>query len=90
MELQFSAYGHEIQVEDAPSTGMPPGHSRGLVFVVDGEAPIGEVYDSGDGRVEASRNGKHLGIYDTAESAAKAVLRAAEDIEAARRKGQGR
>jgi hypothetical protein len=81
MELEFSAYGHEIQVTDAPDSGMPAGHSRGLVFLVDGEAPIGEVYDSGDGRVTAFHGGKRLGVYDTAENAVKAVVRATGNVQ---------
>jgi hypothetical protein len=80
MELEFSAYGREIQVTDAPDSGMPAGHSRGLVFLVDGDEPIGEVYDTGDGRVDAFQGGKQLGAYETAENAARAVVRAAYGI----------
>jgi len=81
MELEFTAYGHEIQVTDiGRPSHMPAGHSKGVVFTVDSPGPLGEVYDSGDGRFEASRDGRHLDIYDSAEKAAKAVVRAALSI----------
>lgn len=81
MELELSAYGHAIQVTDVGHPAhIPDGHSKGVVFTEDSPGPLGEVYDSGDGRVEATRAGKQLGVYNGVDTAAKAVVRDAYGI----------
>lgn len=76
MELEFRAYGRDIQVCDIGRPAhLPAGHSKGVVFVGDVADPLGEVYDNGGGVITASVGGTALGAYDTVEDAAKAVVR---------------